>query len=317
MSGAINYLDRCAPSVHRKLDSFPADLTHHSAATVLLNGDGLGSESVRLTRALGFTAPDTLALVHSVLDQDSIDVADLVRDLCKRYPGGAGGLEVAQLALGDSRRLSVTASLIRTSFGLTIDDVVRAAQAVRAVSIAAVRSAVVRASIDGTSDLRTAGISFDANAGVLAPSSIGVYKLLDRADHLRKQTGRDTITSLDLLRASLPFWSDPTIERLLVGSGMTVEIAAIARSRVAEPGAGHVRLAGSPEREFDLSGPAFRSFLMASEIRDIDQQALTMTHLALGLLLVPGSHLETHCRAALGDGVNLPLLLLRHPKKKA
>ena len=50
---------------------------------------------------------------------------------------------------------------------------------------------------------------------------------------------------------------------------------------------------------------------MASEIRDIEQKALTMTHLMLGMLLVPGSHLTMCCRAALGDGVNLPLLLLR------
>ncbi len=157
-----------------------------------------------------------------------------------------------------------------------------------------------------------AGLSFNADGGLLiAPSSIGLHKLLDRADDLRKQAGRDTISSLDLLRASLPLWSDPTTEQLVVGIGMTVEIAAIPPSRASEPGTFHVRLDTLAEREWNLSEPAFQSFLMASDIRDIEQRALTMTHLMLGLLLVPGSHLATCCRAALGDGVNLPLLLLR------
>ena len=153
-----------------------------------------------------------------------------------------------------------------------------------------------------------AGVSFDADSGILVPSSIGLHKLLNRADSLRQQADRDTITSVHLLRASLPFWSDPTIEQLLVGIGMTVEIAPL---RLPEPGTFHVRLNAGSEREYDLSELAFQSFLMAGEIRDIEQRALTMTHLALGMLLVRESYLETCCREALGEGVNLPLLLLR------
>lgn len=311
MSDAVNYLERCAPSARRTLDVLPADATHWSAATTLLTGDGVGSESSRLTRALGFAGPDAVDLLHSQLHEEPVDAADLVRDLRERHPDGAGGLEVALLALSNRGPLSGTAGRIRVLYGLNHDQVVRDAQAVRAVSIAAVRSAVVRASADRRAELRLAGASFDADSGLLAPSSIGLHKLLDRADSLRQQAGRDATTTLDLLRASLPFWSDPTIEQLVVGIGMTVEIAAIASSRATEPGTFHVRLDASAQREYDLSEPAFRSFLMASDIRDIEQQALTMTHLALGLLLVPGSHLETRCRAALGDGVNLPLLLLR------
>lgn len=311
MNDATNYLDRCARSARRTLEVLPADATHWSAAVMLLTGDGIGRESDRLTRALGFAGPDATDLLHSRWHEEPIDAADLVRDLRERHPDGAGALEVALLALGDRGPLSATAGQIRMLYGLNLDQVVRAAQAIRAVSIATVRSAVVRASADRRSELRMAGVSLDADSGLLVPSSIGLHKLLDRAESLRQRAGRDTISSLDLLRASLPLWSDPTTEQLVVGIGMTVEIAAIAPSRVTEPGTFHARLDARAEREYDLSESAFRSFLMASEIRDIEQQALTMTHLLLGFLLVPGSHLETCCRTVLGDGVNLPLLLLR------
>lgn len=311
MSDAVNYLDRCAPSARHTLEVVPANATRWSAAATLLSGDGIGRESVRLTRALGFAGGDAVDLLHPRWHDEPVDAADLVRDLRERHPDGAGGLEVALLALGDRGPLSGTAGHVRMRYGLNRDQVVRAAKAVRAVSIASVRSAIVRASADRRLELRMANASFDAGSGLLAPSSTGLHKLLNRADSLRQQAARDTIDSLDLLRASLPFWSDPMTEQLVVGIGMTVEIAAIAPSRATEPGTFHVQLDARAEREYDLSEPAFRSFLMASEIRDIEQQALTMTHLMLGLLLVPGSHLETCCRAALGDGVNLPLLLLR------
>jgi hypothetical protein len=311
LSDAINYLDRCAPSARRTLGVLPADGTRWSAAVTVLTGDGIGHEAVRLTQALGFVGRDATDLLHSRWHDEPIDVADLVRDLRERHPDGAGGLELALLALDGRGPLSVTAGQIRMLYGLNRDQVVRVSKSVRAVSIASVRSAVVRASADRRSELRMAGASFDADIGLLAPSSIGLHVLLDRADHLREQACRDTINSRDLLRASLPFWSDPTTEQLVIGIGMTVEIAAIAASRATEPGTFHVRLDARAERQYDLSEPAFRSFLMASEIRDIEQQALTMTHLMLGLLLVPGSHLATCCRTALGDGVNLPLLLLR------
>jgi CHAT domain len=311
LSDAINYLDRCARSARRTLDVIPGDGTRWSAAITLLTGDGIGRESVRLTRALGFAGRDATDLLHPRWHDEPIDAADLMRDLRERHPDGAGGLEVALLALGDLGPLSATAGRIRTVYGLNRDQVVRASLVVRTVSIASVRSAIVRASVDRQSESRTAGSSFDAGTGVIVPSSIGLHKLLGRADSLREQADRDTITSLDLLRASLPLWSDPTTEQLVVGIGLTVEIAAIAPSRATEPGTFHVRLDAGAEHEFDLSDAAFRSFLMASDIRDIEQQALTMTHLMLGMLLVPGSYLATRCRAALGDGVNLPLVLLR------
>jgi hypothetical protein len=113
----------------------------------------------------------------------------------------------------------------------------RAAKAVRVVSLEAIRSAIPQESPDRRSELRMAGLSFHADFGILVlPSSIGIHKLLGRADTLRRQASRDTITSLDLFRASLPFWSDPTIEQLVIGVGVTVELAMAASSRVIEGG---------------------------------------------------------------------------------
>lgn len=311
MNGAIDYLSRCAPSVRQTLDALPPVNTHWSMASALLTGDSGGGESSRLTRALGFAGNDVADLPYSQLHEEPIDTADLVRDLSERYPGGAGGVEMALLALGDSGPLSATAVRIRTLFGLSLVEVDRAAQAVRAVSIAAARSAATQVLGDRQLDLRLASLPLDANSGLLVPSSIALHKLLGRAEDLRQGAGRETITTLDLLRASLPFWADPTIEQLMVGIGMSVEIASLARSREGEPGVFHVRPDSRGAREFALSELAFQSFLMASHIRDIEQQALSMTHLALGMLLVPGSHLERCCRGTLGEGVNLALMLLR------
>jgi hypothetical protein len=169
LSDAISYLERCAPSARRTLDVLPADGTRWSAAVTLLTGDDIGRESVRLTRALGFSGRDVTDLLHPQWHEEPVDAAEFVRDLREHHPAGAGGLEVALLALGDRGPLRATAGQIRTLYGLNHDQIVRAAQAVRAVSIASVRSAVARASADRRAELSMAGVHFDADGALLDP----------------------------------------------------------------------------------------------------------------------------------------------------
>ncbi|HEV7483026.1 MAG TPA: CHAT domain-containing protein [Solirubrobacterales bacterium] len=286
----------------------PESLPQIQAAAELLD---TGGEGPRLARALGFEPTDVReAKIVSPGPEEPVSREALREAIEARHPHGAGSLEAALTALDRSGPIPAAARHISLTWDLKKERLTRTANAIRAVSVAAARSATI------TPLKRTLQIDPDPSGrpanGIVVPSSHGLIEVLGRAKAAsRHGDAAGIISSAILLRACLPYWSEPAVDTLLRGIGVPISSALHSpQTEVAEEGRWVVKLDASGDI-FALSEVAFRSLALAFVFCEARPQAISITDFVLGMLAVDESRLGALGRRSLGPGVNLPLAYLR------